>query len=370
MKILYFITTSNWGGASHHVYDLCKYQKGIGNQVYLAVGSKGLLSEKVQKLDIPIFILNSVKRNISPINDFKSVISFRRLVKKINPDIVHLHSSKAGIVGRLASAGLKNNKVIFTVHGWSFTDGVPSRLKKFIYKSVEKLVSPLTDLFICVSDFDKSIGFRNHVLGKQSKVIVIHNGSLVPDKSKINFSIHNQLRLIMIARFSSQKDQDTLINAVKDLPLNSYKLIFVGDGERLQYCKNLVSKFNLETNISFVGFSTNISKFLEKNDIFIMTSHYEGLPISIIEAMSYGLPVIGSDVGGNSELIVNNINGYLIKEGDHRQLSKVLNTLINDRNLIVKMGHESYNHFLNKFKLSEKLEEVNKIYEELIKSEK
>lgn len=368
MKILYFITTSNWGGASRHVYDLCKYQKSIGNKVYLAVGSKGQLFKEVKQLQIPIFVLQSVQRNISPINDIKSVILFRMLVKKLKPDIVHLHSSKAGILGRMACTGIKNIKVVFTVHGWAFTDGVPSKAKKFIYRNIERFVSPLTDLFICVSKFDKSIGLRDRVLKRKSNVVVIHNGSSKPSKDLVNFSVRNPVRLVMIARFSNQKDQETLIRAIINLPKDAYKLTFVGDGNNLERCKKLVLKYNLTDNVSFVGFSMDIPKFLIENDVFIMTSHYEGLPIGIIEAMSYGLPIVASNVGGNSELVINDKNGYLIDDKNSNQLNKYLQKLLNNTDLIKKMGNESYKLFLKEFTLSDNLNKINQNYERLIKS--
>ncbi|EEJ39686.1 glycosyltransferase, group 1 family protein, partial [Limosilactobacillus vaginalis DSM 5837 = ATCC 49540] len=115
----------------------------------------------------------------------------------------------------------------------------------------------------------------------------------------------------MVARFSKQKDQETLIRAVKELPSDKYQLTFVGAGETLQQNQRLVSKFNLESNVKFIGFREDINKVLEKKDIFVLSTHYEGLPISIIEAMAYGLPVLATDVGGNSEMVKNNINGFL-----------------------------------------------------------
>lgn len=140
MKILYFITTSNWGGASEHVYELCKYEANLGNDITFVTGSKGELLDRIKGIPgVTTTVINSVKRKISPFNDMRSVLILRNLIKKVNPDIVHLHSSKAGILGRVASIGL-NCKVIFTVHGWSFTDGISSNIRKKIFKYVEKIV--------------------------------------------------------------------------------------------------------------------------------------------------------------------------------------------------------------------------------------
>lgn len=327
MKILYCITSSSWGGAQLHVLELCADQLARGNEVTFIVGNKGPLLDKVKQLKgVKVILLPSLVREISPTNDIKAIVELRKIIKNESPDIVHLHSSKAGVIGRLSSIGLrKKSKVIFTVHGWAFTDGISSRLKKSLYRIVEKSVRRLTDLFICVSYYDEKIGKRDKVLDAKTNVKVIHNGSTTPSEQSINYSVHEPLRLVMVARFSPQKDQETLINAVTKLPKDSYKLTFVGDGETLQTNKELVSKYGLNRNVKFAGFKDDISDELINNDVYILSTHYEGLPISIIEAMSYGLPILATNVGGNSEMLKNNINGFLFTSKD--ELADKLNYL-------------------------------------------
>lgn len=366
MKILYCITSSSWGGAQLHVLELCADQLARGNEVTFIVGNKGPLLDKVKQLKgVKTILLPSLVREISPVNDIKAIVELRRIIKEESPDIVHLHSSKAGVIGRLSSIGLrKKSKVIFTVHGWAFTDGVSSRLKKSLYRIIEKSVRHFTDLFICVSYYDKKIGRRDKVLDSTSNVKVIHNGSTTPSEQSINYSVHTPLRLVMIARFSPQKDQETLIKAVTKLPKDSYKLTFVGDGETLQTNKELVSKYGLNHNIKFVGFKDDISNELINNDVYILSTHYEGLPISIIEAMSYGLPIIASDIGGNNELIKNKENGFLVHNVE--ELAKSLLFFINNPNEIKKMGKESFSLYKSEFDLESRLEEINKVYNTLL----
>lgn len=351
-KILYFITTSEWGGASRYVYNLCRFEKEKGNKVYLAVGSRGKLSDKVEELGIQVFIINSVKRNIDPINDLKSILRIRRLIKILKPDIIHLNSSKAGVIGRVACQGIRNRKtkVVYTVHGWAFTDGVPSRLKKSLFNYIEKKVSSFTDLFICVSNYDKFIGKRNRVLTPENNAVVIHNGAVAPQITAINYSSHFPISLVMIARFSKQKDQESLIRAVSTLPRDSYHLTFVGAGETLEHNKEIVSKLQLDMNIEFVGFKENVDKFLINNDVFILSTHYEGLPISIIEALSYGLPVIASNVGGNDELVENNVNGYLVNS--IYEMNLAIRKLINNPSEVKRLGLNSQKKYMSEFTLN------------------
>lgn len=362
MKILYCITSASWGGAQLHVLELCADQLKRGNEVIFIVGNEGPLLDKVKKLKgLKIIFLPSLVREINPINDMKAIIELRKIIKKESPDIVHLHSSKAGVVGRIAAIGLRKRvKVIFTVHGWAFTDGVSSTLKKHLYRKIEKSVARFTDLFICVSNYDAKIGKRDGVLNNKSNVVVIHNGSPLPQQNAVNYSIHSPIRLVMIARFSHQKDQKTLINAVAKLPKSDYRLTFVGDGETLNTNKKIVSNLNLNKNIKFVGFKDDVSKELIENDVYILSTHYEGLPISIIEAMSYGLPILATDVGGNSEMVINNINGFLFSSEE--QLVDKLKYIIKNKNLIKKWGQESFNIFTREYSLSNCLNKINDAY--------
>lgn len=363
---MYCITSSSWGGAQLHVLELCKDQLRRGNEVIFVVGNRGLLLDKVRKLKkVKIITISSLVRQIDPINDIKAIFNLRKIIKKEQPDIVHLHSSKAGVIGRIACVGLRNKlKVIFTVHGWAFTDGITSPLRKGIFRIVERSVNSLTDLFICVSEYDKKIGMRDGVLKSNSNAIVIHNGSPVAEDSAINYSVHSPLKLVMVARFSPQKDQASLIKAVKHLPKDLYTLTFVGDGSTLDECKTLVKKLSLENNINFVGFKENVNKYLIDNDVYILSTHYEGLPISIIEAMSYGLPILATNVGGNSEMVKNNVNGFLYDS--RSELVKDLNYIINNPNVVKKMGQQSYRIFNSEYSLTGCLDKINNVYLRLL----
>lgn len=364
MKIVYLITTSNWGGASEHVYELCKYELSRKKEIILIVGSKGLLTEKVKKLKkVRIIVLPVLKRNISPVNDFRATIILRKMLKEIEPDILHIHSSKAGVIGRIASRGL-GIKTIFTVHGWSFTDGSGSRIKRSIYRTIEKIVRKYTDLFICVSKYDQNIGRRDNVLNSKAKSVVIHNGAPQPTINDKKELMHNPVRFIMVARFSPQKDQDSLIEAVSTLPKNAYHLEFIGDGSTLNKCKKKVANLELENNITFLGFKDNVGPYLANSDVYVLSTHYEGLPIGIIEAMSYGKPIIATNVGGNGELVINNQNGYLVNNKD--ELVHALKKIIKNKNMISKMGHKSLSLYTKKFTLQKQMKTIDSYYKKLL----
>lgn len=365
MKILYCITCSTWGGAQENIWELIKNQIKLNNEVTLVVGDKGDLTKKVRN-NLPkvnVIVLTDLQRSISPNKDINAIFKLRKIIKEEHPDIVHLHSSKAGVIGRLACVGL-DCKVIFTVHGWSFTDGIDSNMKKILYRFIEKRMEPLTDRFICVSKYDYQIGIRDKVLKNPSKAIVVYNGV----NYKINISESKNFELpikyIMTARFSNQKDQAGLVIALKDSKNRNFDLTFVGDGPTMTKVQQLVDKYKLQKQIHFVGFQKNVDKFLIDSNVFILSTHYEGLPISIIEAMSYGMPIIASNVGGNSELVKNGVNGFLTNNS--RELREAIEYFEKYPEKIHSMGQNSLKMYESQFMLEDFLNNTQKVYKELI----
>ncbi len=365
MKILYCITRSTWGGAQRNIWELIKNQVKLRNQVVLVVGDSGDLAEKV-KNDLPqvkVIVLPSIQRSINPVKDIQAIYQLRKIIKQEKPNIVHLHSSKAGVIGRIACLH-KKCKVIFTVHGWSFTDGVASKKKKTIYRLIERSMWFLTDKYICVSKYDYNIGIRDKVIKNPKKAVVVYNGIDYNKNNNLNNEIHSPLRFIMTARFSNQKDQISLIEAFRDV--KNCELIFVGDGPTLARAKKLVLQNKLGNRINFVGFQKNVDKYLNESDVFVLSTHYEGLPISIIEAMSHAMPVVASNVGGNSELVVEGENGFLTHDVD--SLREALMSFVKKPEIVKEMGRKSLQIYQSEFKLNKFLNNTQKIYIDLLKS--
>ena len=366
MKILYCITRSIWGGAQENIWELIKNQVKLKNHAILVVGDNGDLAQKVRKNlpDVKVIILPCLQRSINPRKDITAILKLRKIIKNEKPDIVHLHSSKAGVIGRIACRNLKC-KVIFTVHGWSFTDGIESTKKKMIYRFVERRMESLTDKYICVSKYDYDIGIRDRVIKNLEKACVVYNGIDYKIDIKENKIINFPIKFIMTARFSQQKDQVSLIKAFKNIDKSKWKLAFVGDGPTLSVSKKLVSKLDLNDNVKFWGFQSDVDQFLKYSDVFVLSTNYEGLPISIIEAMSHVMPIIASNVGGNPELVKNNINGYLTTSVN--SLHTALQKIIDNPNVIKKMGLESLKLYNEDFELEQFLKNTQRVYYEVLK---
>ncbi|WP_411689135.1 glycosyltransferase family 4 protein [Acinetobacter indicus] len=363
MKIVYIITRSDvLGGASVHLLDLAKGMIDQGHQVHILVGGEGTFTEELKKNNINFSSLKYLKREISLTHDLLGFWEIKKHLKQLKPDIVHCHSSKAGLLGRLAAKSL-NLPVVFTAHGWAFTEGI-SPTKQKIYAKIEKFLINFSDHIITVSEYDRKHGFKHNV-GTPELVQTIHNG--VPDiKTSASEKSSSIVRLIMVARFEDPKDQYFLIQALSKLPAHlTWQIDFLGDGPNLQKCQELANHENLDSKIIFHGQSFKVKEFLNLADIFVLISNYEGFPLTILEAMSASLPIIASDVGGVNES-VSSENGYLIPKGSVDILVQTLTELIVNTNLRQQLGSNSRYLYETQFSFNTMLQKTFNVYTQVL----
>lgn len=360
MKIMYVITQGTWGGAQAHLFSLIRSQVALGNQVWLITGTSGRLTQTVESEfpTVNVFILNYLVRQMSIRKDLCTAHVLRKYFKKINPDIIHLHSTKAGMVGRIAAIGIKS-KVIYTVHGWAFTPGV-SLKQRYLARVVEMLLQPLTSVYICVSKYDYDLGCRMRIINGRHPGIVIKNGVI---KQVYKVQKEKRFFLTMAARFDKQKRQDILIRALAEANISEIKVCLLGSGPSLEQCKKLAEDLGLKANIFFAGSVNNVQKYYAQSAVGILISDYEGLPVSLVEAIAQGLPIIASNVGGNNELI--NHNGYLV-ENDPRDIASKIKILSENAVLRNSLGLQSVKVFEDEYTEKKMLQHTNQVYVQLL----
>ncbi|MEY0429507.1 glycosyltransferase family 4 protein [Providencia rettgeri] len=363
MNIVYIITKADEiGGAQVHVRDLSIAMSQLGHTVTVIVGEYGALTDQLNENKINYIVEPKLTRNISPLKDLLCAIKLRSMLKKLTPDIVTLHSSKAGIIGRAALIGSKI-PCIFTAHGWAFADGV-SKKRKHIYILIEKIFSNFCNKIITVSHQDKNLAIKYKVTSS-NKQVVIHNG--IPDNT-ISLQIQNKLtniiNIICVARFSEQKDHSTLFKALSNLKQKNWQLNLVGKGPLEQNAKELVNELGLNEKVNFLGERHDVGNLLSSSDIFILPSNWEGLPISIIEAMSFSLPIIASDVGGVSEM-VSSSNGILVPRGNIELMRNAIVTLLENEKIRVDMGNSSRKLYCDNFNFQIMLEKTSNLYHQV-----
>ncbi len=345
-KILLIITRGDTiGGAQSHVITLCEGLLSQNFKVELIVGGeKSILSNILSAKGVVVHHVSSFHREINFIFDIISLLDIIKVIKSINPDIVSLHSSKAGFIGRLACKICKI-PCVFTAHGWAFTEGVKSH-KRYIFIIIEILLSKITNKVIAVSKYDFNLAIKYNVC-LPPKLVQIYNGINFSNVIRTTRNSFDIIDLVMVARFDIPKDQLKLIKSI--IPITNIRLNLIGDGPNLLECRKYVDDLGIQNKVIFHGFVSNVRDFIKNMDIFILISNYEGFPISTIEAMSVGMPIIISNVGGASEAVINGENGYLVDNQDLNTITNAVKNFTIDPQLIDKMGLKSRELYLNCF---------------------
>jgi len=367
LKIVFLITRSDTiGGAHVHVKDLALKLKHDGHEVVVLIGGNGVFAQILENQGIKIKNLKYLKREINPFYDLMAIFEIRKELKKINPDLFTIHSSKSGILGRLSAVNFKI-PIVFTIHGWSFTEGI-SFLKRKIFFLLEKILVPLTSKIVCVSDYDRNLALNLKLTSKKDKIITIHNG--IPDlKSFDNMSCFNSslnIVFLMIARFDKQKDHESLLYAVKKI--DDVKIDLIGSGNDFERIKNLAKKLKIDERVRFLGEFLVDEKVFKNYQGYVLISNWEGLPISIIEAMRAGLPVVSSNVGGCCEEVFDGFNGFLIPGNNIEILAQKLSILNKDKNLRKIFGEKSRKIYEEKFEFKKMYNKYIKLYNSLLEN--
>lgn len=360
LKVLILSTNADLAGAPLHVKEVSLSLIRDGHEVVVIFGSNGLIEESLQASGINTYVVHGMRSAINPLADIRVYFALRKIIKSERPDLIHCHSAKAGMLGRIVGYKL-NIPCIYTVHGWGF--GVGRKLIiGFILKTIELLLKKITSHFIAVSESDRKIGID--CLGISSdKISTIRNGvSYIISGSNLR---PVEAKVIMVARNDFQKDYLTLARALAKSEVK--KAVFVGLGTDSTQFKNEVSRIvDGACSIEFCGLRTDIPELLESSSIFVLSSRYEALPLSIIEAMSKGLPIVASDVGGVNELVLHNQNGFLFKAGDSGALAVYLKTLSGDVDLRRQMGAESIRRYKSEFSADRMMEQTYNVYKKVI----
>lgn len=365
MKIVYVITRSDvMGGASVHLLDLVRGVQEAGHEVYILVGGHGVFQARAKANHLSCISLRHMVRQISPANDWRGYFELKEIVSKIKPDILHLHSSKAGILGRLVAKRL-NIPVVFTVHGWSFTEGVSNK-RRLVYKLIERFMANFADKIITVSNYDRKLALDLGV-GNEKLLTTIHNG--IPDshrKIKRDRSFDHVIKLIMVARFEAPKNHDALLTALARLKHLPWIIEFVGDGPTMRNMTDLARDYGLAERVKFLGARNDVDTLLEKADIFCLISNWEGLPLTILEAMRAGLPVIASRVGGVPEAVQDGKTGILVDRDDEDALAQAITSLVESESLRIQMGQNGRQRFEKEFTFQTMLQKTMQIYDAVV----
>lgn len=360
MKVLYAITQAVRGGAQENVRALIEHGIKHGD-VGLVTGGDGPLIEEAQSYGAKVWVLPNLVRPIHPLKDTLVVRDLIQVIREFQPDLIHAHSSKAGIVARIA-ARMTKTPAVFSAHGWAFTPGVPPA-RQYMALAAEYMVGKFTSHIICGSNYDGKTGLRKKIIDTD-KLSVVWYG--VPDVPHIApHQPREKVKVVCVSRLAPPKDHATLIRAAAMIE-SGYELLIVGEGELKPYMEALAESLGTRDRIRFLGNVPDIVSILADSDIFVFSSTHEGLPYCIMEAMRAGLPVIATNAGGIGEEVLDGVNGYLLPCCDVDAMAKSIRTLISNRDMRIQMGTESRRLYLERFALSRMIDGTFSIYNKVL----
>ncbi len=330
--------------------------------IYVISKPGGPLVDKVKEFGFHYIPVPSLRRDISLLDGI-AFVHFFLIFRKYKFDIVHTHSSKPGFLGRIAAriAGVK--KIVHTVHGFPFHPYQKKLIMSF-YRSVEKLAGLFCDTIVFVNNSERETAIADH-LAQPEKAVTIYNGIKLPEIEMQKKEIGDKFIIGSCLRFWKQKNIIETINAAIRVCKKNENIhfIFIGDGELYEVAENMVNDSGYKDRIHLPGWQNNPTEWLQKFDIFLLYSKWEGLPLSILEAMSFGLPIVASDIKGNNEL-VSEVNGILVPINDIDRLSAVLLSLPNENGKLREWGENSRKLVKEKFNLTGFARKYNKIYDQ------
>ncbi|MBR5118179.1 MAG: glycosyltransferase [Muribaculaceae bacterium] len=353
MKILHVITSLRTGGAEHLMVDLLPKLRVLGNDVELLLfnGKRTPFYEELEDKGVTIHSFGMGGNVYHP----KNILRLTRYLRKY--DIIHTHNTACQLFVPLAKILSHNHtKLVTTEH-----NATNRRRNKWYLKPFDKWMYSRYNHVICIAD--QTYANLVDYIGNKPNLSTIFNGI---DVSRFinpikDISKKDRFIITMAAAFREQKDQDTLVRAINDLPDN-YILRLIGDGQRRKEIEDLADCLNVSNRVDFLGIRTDIPELLRESDINVLSSHWEGLSLSSIEGMASGRPFIASDVDGLREVVKN--AGVLFPHGNHKVLADSIRELC-DNPLYYREVAERCQSKAKQFDISIMAEKYNELYKSL-----
>ncbi|CAM3259394.1 glycosyltransferase [Lactococcus hircilactis] len=371
---LLLITQSGKGGLRKHLCDLLENLDYGKFEVWIAYNDDevdDIFRNTIikNKNNIKPVLIKEFVREINLKNDFISYIKINKLIKSVHPDIVHCHSSKAGVIGRIAAKKNHVKKIFYTSHWYSFLSPEFSNLKRKIFVFLEKMLSRYATTRTFSTSNGEKQGAIEEKLDKPDKFRVIYNGlSTIPISSsaflrkELNLTPQNFI-FGNTARLNHQKNPELFVEiAMKVIKIDSnIHFIWIGDGNLKEKMEKKVKENFLEKNIHFLGHKDNAEFIVSEFDAFISTSNGESFGYSAVEALRSGVPVFLTNVMGHSEIVIPEVNGRLFESFD---ILKNIDEVFNFIELSKKLKKpEIINSFENRFTINKMM---SGIYEEYL----
>ena len=352
VRVLMAITRLTTGGDTNVVLDIAShFCRHPDFEVGLVVGPVPLyetdLTHLAHSRGIPTIMVPDLVNRIDPARNLAALREVRSIIVRGRYDIVHTHSSVAGVVGRMAALAARTPVIVHHVHGWGLHEGM-SPGTKAAYLALERLCAKFTSRLIAVSGptIEKGLDLK---IGTREKFALIYNGIQLAKFSRRvarepvlrGLGLDPECKIVgMIGRLDEQKNPLDFIRAAaivaRDYP--KVQFLIAGDGTLRPDCERLVHELGLGDKFFLLGFRRDVDRILPALNVVAMSSLWEGLPLVFQEAMSAGKPIVANDVDGVSDVVVNGETGFLVRRHQPARMAERILRLLNDDELSQRMG--------------------------------
>ncbi|HEY1684884.1 MAG TPA: glycosyltransferase family 4 protein [Tepidisphaeraceae bacterium] len=382
MKIVHIITRLIVGGAQENTLLSCRGQHESGHDVTLitgpALGPEGSLLEFARSHGYRIEIIPDMRRAILPIRDWKTYRQLIGLLKQIKPDIVHTHSSKAGILGRHAAHAAHMPAIIHTIHGLAFTAS-KNALVNHAYKILEKRAAPITTKIVCVADAMREQSLAAGI-GRPAQYVTVHSGMEIEpfiNSHTTRAAIRKQLGIAendivvgTIARLFHLKGHEDLLAGAPQLceKFPNLKFLWLGDGILRPQFEARMREMKLTDRFILTGMipPSQVARYVGAMDILAHPSRREGLARALPQGQLAGIPVVTYDIDGNREGLIPGESGILIPAFDTVRFINALATLAADANVRQQMGAIGQKFAAERFDWRIMVQRLNVVYEQAL----
>lgn len=366
IRVLETIRQGKIGGGESHVLDLVKSMDSDLFEPVVLSFTDGPMVQALTAIGIPVHVIASEKA--FDISIWKKV---RKFLADQRIDIVHVHGTRANTNVMWAARRL-GLPLIYTIHGWSFHDGLNPLIKRARI-AAEKFITRKAQVNICVSDSNRETGIKT--FGRFDSVVIkngvnpvkFNPGAEYPDVKAAYGIAADQLVIGYIARMTLQKDPVGMLEGFS-LALQQYpqmKLLMIGEGELKEAALEAARRLNLTDHVIFDNFRQDVPAVLKGVDIYCLPSLWEGFPIGVLEAMAMGKAVIASDVDGTREAVQDGDNGLLVPAKNSETLAAAIVKLAKDQTLRGQLQQRAMDTIRSKYTVSGMTRQIEKIYQQL-----
>jgi glycosyltransferase involved in cell wall biosynthesis len=354
MRVCHIVLLADLSGSKRSMLEILKHLDRSECDIYVMSNGEGELVDMLDRLQITSLKVPLV-RQVSPLRDIRAFLSIYRLCRKYRFDVVHTHSSKTGVLGRIAArlAGVK--VVVHHVRGYAFHE-FSSGFVKSVFSLVEAAAGRFCDKVIFVNEQERAYSIEKHILPAQKCATILNgvdfNTFDITRRWRWREEIRRQLNIpddayvvLFAGRLCEQKNPaglcETIVSYLRQADKSTY-FVILGDGPDYESVRRRLLPYAWSDRVLLLGWQDHVERYMAASDVFLLPSLWEGMPRTILEAMAMGLPVVASDIKGNREAVDDDITGYILPVKSPELFARKLGELSQDRIRRDELGRRGY----------------------------